>query len=269
MVFLRSALRSVKLVGYFLRYGVELSVTQPTTRQARAEWLHRFCSAALHGLGVRLTVEGVFPARGALISNHLSYVDIIVFAALEPCVFVSKAEIENWPVLGWMTTMAGTVYVQRGRGGSAVKAMSGMAEVAEAGLPVVFFPEGTTTNGEQVLPFHSGLLAQAMLGKEPVTAAYISYRFDKENGPDMSVQDDVCFWGDTPMLGHIFRFLSLRGVHATVKIAPGPIRFSSDGLHRKQSAIEARDAVMALGGLTQWDEPVPLEVDEDVLDLSV
>ena len=95
MGFLRSVARSLKLVGYFARYGVELLVTQPKTREARADWLHRFCAAALEGLGLKLTVEGEFPARGAVITNHLSYVDIIVFAALHPCVFVSKAEIEN------------------------------------------------------------------------------------------------------------------------------------------------------------------------------
>ena len=66
------------------------------------------------------------------------------------------------PVLGWMTTMAGTVYVARGHGGSAAKARSGMQAAADAGLPVVFFPEGTTTNGSELLKFHSGLLAQAM-----------------------------------------------------------------------------------------------------------
>ena len=69
-----------------------------------------------------------------MISNHLSYIDIVVFAALHPCVFVSKAEIEKWPVVGWMTTMAGTVYVARGHGGSAMKARKGMQAVAGCGV---------------------------------------------------------------------------------------------------------------------------------------
>jgi len=239
-------IRSVQLVGYFAWFGVELLVRRPKTRPERAQWLHRFCSAALRGLGVRLTVEGSFPDRGAVISNHLSYVDIVVFAALRACVFCSKAEIEQWPVVGWMTTMAGTVYVARGRGGSALKAKGGMQAAADAGLPVVFFPEGTTTNGQEMLPFHSGLLAQAMAVKEPITAAHIAYSFDEDNGPGVSVADDVCFWGDAPMLKHIFRFLGLKGVHCTVRFAPGPIRFSRDGLHRKAAALEARAAVVAL-----------------------
>ena len=239
-------MRSAKLAGYFVRFGTELLVRRPGTRQARADWLHRFCSAALRGLGVKLTLEGTFPARGAVISNHLSYVDIVVFAGLQPCVFCSKAEIEQWPLIGWMTTMSGTVYVERGRGGSAMKAKLGMQAAADAGLPVVFFPEGTTTNGEELLPFHSGLLAQAMAVKEPITAAYLSYTLEQENGAEVSVEDDVCFWGETPMLPHIFRFLGLKGVHATLRFAPTPIAFSSDLVHRKLAAVEARDAVLAL-----------------------
>jgi 1-acyl-sn-glycerol-3-phosphate acyltransferase len=238
--------RSVKLAGYFVRFGGELLWTRPKERQARAEWLHRFCKTALEGLGLKLTVEGEFPERGAVIANHLSYIDIVVFAALHRCVFCSKAEIEHWPVVGWLATMAGTVYVDRGRGGSAAKAGSGMKVAADAGLPVVFFPEGTTTNGEGMLPFHSGLLAQAMEVKEPVTAAYIRYGLDEDNGPGVTVENDVCYWGDRAMWPHVFRFLGLQGAHATVRIAAGPIRFSGDVLHRKAAAVEARNAVLAL-----------------------
>jgi 1-acyl-sn-glycerol-3-phosphate acyltransferase len=228
----------------------ELLIKRPATRPARADWLHRFAARTLHSLGVEIEVEGAFPPEGTVISNHLSYLDIVVFAALHPCVFVSKAEIVNWPVVGWMTTMAGTVYVARGHGGSAVKAASGMQAAADAGLPVVFFPEGTTTNGSELLKFHSGLLAQAMEEGKPVTAAFIAYRLGAGNDPGITVADDVCYWGDAQMLPHIFRLLSLKGIRAKVRIAAEPIAFSSDIMHRKQAAIEARTAVLALAELS-------------------
>ncbi|WP_158945047.1 1-acyl-sn-glycerol-3-phosphate acyltransferase [Granulicella sp. S190] len=246
MNFFRAAWRSVRLVGMFARAGAELVVTRPATREQRAAWLHRFCARAMRGLKIEIDVSGSFPTRGAVISNHLSYLDIVVYAALHPCVFVSKAEIKSWPVVGWMTTMSGTVYVARGHGGSAMKAREGMQAAVDAGLPVVFFPEGTTTNGSGMLKFHSGLLAQAIDGGAPVTAAHIRYGFREQNGPDVSVADDVCYWGDRDMLGHIFTFLGLRGVRAEVLFADEPIEFSSDALHRKQAAIEARAAVTAL-----------------------
>jgi 1-acyl-sn-glycerol-3-phosphate acyltransferase len=246
--FFRAAWRSIRLVGMFVVAGTELAVKRPSTREQRADWLHRFCARAMQGLGVEISVVGAFPGRGAVISNHLSYVDIIVFAALHPCVFVAKAEMQSWPVVGWMTTMSGTVYVARGHGGSAMKARKGMQAALDAGLPVVFFPEGTTTNGSQLLKFHSGLLAQVLDGGAPVTAAYIRYRLSENNGPDVTVADDVCYWGDRNMLTHIFKFLGLRGVRAEVRFAEEPIAFSSDGLHRKRAAVEARSAVTAL-----WD----------------
>jgi 1-acyl-sn-glycerol-3-phosphate acyltransferase len=197
-------------------------------------------------MGIEISVEGVFPERGAVISNHLSYLDIVVFATLHPCVFVSKEEIRRWPVVGWMTTMSGTVYVARGHGGSAMRARKGMQAALDAGMPVVFFPEGTTSNGSQLLKFHSGLLSQVIAGGAPVTAAYLSYSFAVDNGYDVSVTDDVNYWGDRNMLAHIFKFLGLRGVRANVRFAQQPIAFSSDGLHRKMAAVEARSAVATL-----------------------
>lgn len=249
--FFRALARSIQLVGYFARYGVELLVKQPATREARADWLHRFCAAALKGLKIDVGMVGSFPERGAVISNHLSYVDIVVFAAAHPCVFVSKAEVASVPVLGWMTTMSGTVYVARGHGGSARRARQEMQAAVDAGLPVVFFPEGTTTNGSGLLKFHSGLLAQAMESGAPITAAHIQYSLTEDNGPDVSVSDDVCWWGDAKMLPHLFKLLGLRGVRAELKFAERPIAFSENVTHRKQAAVEARAAVALLGDVRE------------------
>jgi len=247
--FFRSIGRTLLVVGLFLQAALELLIGRPQTRVQRAQWLHRFCARAMKRLGVKVDVVGRPPGKGAVISNHLSYVDIVTIASLHRVVFCSKAEIEHVPVLGWMTTMAGTVYVERGRGGSALKASVGMKKAAEAGLPVVFFPEGTTSNGSGLLKFHSGLLAQAMQSKEPITAAFIKFYLDEDNGPDVSIADDVCYWGDRSMLAHIFKFLGLRGVRVEVRFAEEPIRFSSDLLHRKAAAAEAEIAVAELGGL--------------------
>ena len=245
MAVLRALTRSIKLFLYFTVAALELLLTRPKTPQARAAWLHRFMARILRGFGVTLTVEGSFPPHGALISNHLSYLDIVVYAALSPVVYCARAEMERWPVIGWMTMMAGTVFVDRGAGGSSERAKTGMLTAARAGIPVTFFPEGTTTDGTHVLPFRSGLLAQALAAGEPVTAARIAYTLGPGNG-DASAQNLVCWGDDTPLLKHIFRFNSLVGVHAQVRIAPQPIHFSSPNLDRKQAAIEAREAVIAL-----------------------
>ena len=250
MAFVRSVARSLKLAGYFVAYSIELIVKRPATREARADWLHRFCAQVLKGMGVTTTVIGRPPDRGALISNHLGYVDIVLYAGLHPCVFCSKAEIAKWPVLGWMAKMSGTVFVERGAGGSAQKAMEGMRQAVDTGLPITFFPEGTTTNGKELLPFKSGLLWQLLAVDAPVTAAFVTYTLTQDNGPDITVEDNVNYWGETPILSHIFRFVALKGVHAEVRFAPQPIQFVADLDHRKEAANEARNAVIALAAET-------------------
>lgn len=246
MYVFRAAWRLALLLGYFLRFGIELVIHRYADRAERAEWLHRFCRTAVHGLGINVTVEGTFPDAGAVISNHLSYVDIVLFAALHPCVFCAKAEIEKWPVIGWMTTMSGAVFIERGRGGSALRARSGMQAAAEAGLPVVFFPEGTTSDGSVVLPFHSGLLAQAMVVDQSITPACLSYTLQGENPEGYTARNSVAWGDDKPLPLHILRFLGLRGVHAHVTFAAQPLMLGSDVKDRKAAAIKAQAAVLSL-----------------------
>jgi 1-acyl-sn-glycerol-3-phosphate acyltransferase len=124
---------------------------------------------------------------------------------------------------------------------------------------VVFFPEGTTSNGKALLKFHSGLLGQALTAKARITAAFLRYTLTEKNDPGMTVEDDVC-WGEKPLLAHIFGFLGLHGVHAEVTFADRPIAFSSDGMHRKKASLEAQAAVASLGGgvpVVQADDALP------------
>ena len=234
----------------FVFGAIELIIKRPATRELRAEWLHQFCARTVRAMGIEVRFEGDFPHRGALISNHMGYLDIMSIAALHPVVFVSKAEMQQLPLLGWMTTMAGTVYVERGRGGSAMRARSGIQAAADAGIPIVFFPEGTTTNGTHILKFHTGVLSQVLEAGEPVTAAFIRYRLTEDNGPGVTLEDDVCFWGDEVQLfPHVFHLLAIRGIEVSVRIAESPIVFTADHGNRKLAALEARAAVMELGGV--------------------
>ena len=244
--FFRSIARSVKLAGIFAYAALQLVFQRPATRQQRAEWLHLSCARLIRGMDIDLRLQGRCPERGFIISNHLGYLDIVAFAALHRCVFVSKDELRTTLFLGWMTSMAGTVYVDRGRGGSALQARAGMMAAAGDGLPVVFFPEGTTSDGSTVLKFHSGLLAQVMASGQPVTAAHVSYRLTQDNGPGVTIASHVAFWDDTPLLLHIFRVLALRGIAVEVRFAGAPIAFSEGPAQRKLAAIEARAAVLAL-----------------------
>jgi 1-acyl-sn-glycerol-3-phosphate acyltransferase len=99
------------------------------------------------------------------------------------------------------------------------------------------------------MKFHSGILAQVLDAGGLVTAAYVRYRFNEDNGPDVSIEEDLAYWRDVGLFAHIFHLLSLRGIEVQVRIADAPIAFSGGAGRRKLAAAEARTAVMALGGL--------------------
>jgi 1-acyl-sn-glycerol-3-phosphate acyltransferase len=243
---IRSTVRTIYLLLLFAYGALNLAVKRPKTRAQRAEWLHRFSATILRAMDITVSVEGEFPEAGAVISNHVTYIDIIVYAYVHRCIYVAKAEIGSWPVIGWMTTNVGTVYVKRGQGGQAAKAGSGIRVATDDGLVVMFFPEGTTGDGQTLLPFRSGLLAQARAEQMPVRAAHIEYTMSGKNPPGATVKEDISYYDDTPLGKHIFNFLKLRGVHATVKIAAAPVEFSAAAEDRKIAAEEARAAVQAL-----------------------
>jgi len=244
--------RAVKLVWVFVSQLTKLLLTRPKTRPERALWLTGMCRAALRAMDVSWTTEGHVPLEGAVITNHLSYLDIVVHGAIHPCVFVAASETRAMPLIGWISMMAGTVYVTRGGGGSAEKAARGMAKGFRDGLPVVFFPEGGTFVGDEpAMPFHSGLLAEALEAGAPVTAGFIRYELGAEDvARGRSVRNDV-HWGHQSLVGHIWNFLGLHALKAHVRFAEEPILFSATAYEdRKVAALEAREAVLAVSGRT-------------------
>jgi 1-acyl-sn-glycerol-3-phosphate acyltransferase len=247
--YLRRIYRLLKVAAVFAYSILEVLILRPKTRADRAAWLTKIGNRLLRAVTVTYTTIGNIPSEGAVISNHLTYVDILLHAALHPCVFVSKIELRSTPVFGWVSMMAGTVYVARGAGGSAAKAAQGMAKGFRDGLPVTFFPEGTTGVGDvTVLPFRSGLLAQAIAADVPIYYGFIRYELNAGDiARGKSVRNDVD-WGPQTLLEHMWAFVDLHGVHATVEFAPNPIAFSPAAVaNRKIAAIEAQAAVAALG----------------------
>jgi 1-acyl-sn-glycerol-3-phosphate acyltransferase len=234
-------------------------LTRPKTRAARAAWLTRLTSRVMKTINLTFTAVGPVPMSGAVISNHLTFFDIFFHAALRPCVFVSKIELRRMPLLGWISMMSGTVYVERGAGGSASKAAEGMGRGFRDGLPVVFFPEGTTgVDPRAIMTFRSGLLAQAMMLDQPVICAYIHYDF---SAPDLAAgktPEHDFYWGHQSLPRLIWDVLGLHAIHGIIKFSDHPIAFSPEAIaNRKLAAEEARAAMLALAGLPA-DSPAPV-----------
>ena len=257
MSFFRKIYRILAVAFVFAYSTVEVLIQRPQTRALRAAWLSKIGNRLLRTQDITFSTVGPIPSHGAVISNHLSYIDILLHAAMRPCVFVSKIELRKTPVLGWISFMAGTVYVARGAGGSAAKAAEGMAKGFRDGLPVVFFPEGTTGVGDiPALSFRSGLLSQAIAAEEPVTVGFIHYDLHaRDLAAGKSTRNDV-HWGPETLWHHMWKFVDLHGMHATIYFSPEPIAFSPAAIaNRKVAAEEAREAVIALAVPVQHPNP--------------
>jgi 1-acyl-sn-glycerol-3-phosphate acyltransferase len=248
LIFFRQVFRSLRVVFIFLFGMLELVIKRPHTRPERAAWLSKFCGQLLRAANMTYSVVGTPPQHGAIISNHLNFTDILVHSAIHPVVFVSKAELRKTPVLGWVSMMSGTQYVERGAGGSAEKAAQGMAKGFRDGLPIVFFPEGTTGTGEvPAMPFRSGLIAQTLDAQQPMTPAFIHYDVSQEDlAAGRSARGNI-FWGPETLLNRLWAITALKSIHATIYFASEPIVFTQAALaNRKIAAAACRDAVRAL-----------------------
>ena len=248
MLLFRKLFRGAKVVWAFAYSLMELLVTRPKARPARAAWLSGLCRRILRAVDVTWTVSGPIPGQGAVISNHLTYVDILLHSAMRPCVFVSAIEVRRMPVFGWMSMMAGTVYVKRGVGGSAAKAASGMAEGFRDGLPIVFFPEGGTGVGDvPLLPLHSGLLANTLEEGATVTPGFIHYDINPADAAAGKTARDDIAWGDQTLPAHLWNLLGLRPFQGNITFSPVPISFSPEAaMNRKVAALDARQGILSL-----------------------
>ncbi len=196
-------------------------VRRPEVGAAGAVWIHGWCRRIVAALGIDCRYSGELPAGGAAVCNHLSYLDILVMSSITPFVMVAKREVRGWPLLGGLTARAGTVYVERGGGPATYPAVNAaMAEAYQSGLPVLFFPEGTTTDGAYVgggvMPFRRGLFHSVLNEGVPLRVAALGYSMDEGNGT-ATVGQDICWWGDMFLGPHLFRLLGLRGVRAEVR----------------------------------------------------
>src|SRR5882672_10787489 len=141
--------------------------------KARAAWLNLCCRRHLKIFGYVGTISGEIPKSGLLVSNHLSYLDILVICANAPSVFVSKADVRRWPLFGWLAALAGTVSIERERRSHVGAVNQEIQSALDEGILVVIFPEGTSSDGETVRPFRSSLLEPALRGGHPIATACI------------------------------------------------------------------------------------------------
>lgn len=174
----RAIWRFLVLIGTSLHAAFEFAANRvhgPVSLRRRAEWLHRSCLKAVTRLGISLDVHGPFPSRGLLVCNHLSYIDILALSAIAPCFFVAKRQVRSWPLFGRLARFGATVFSDRDRPSETARASTQVGQALAAGIIVVLFPEGTSSDGSTVLPFRSALFQPAVELNQPISTANISY----------------------------------------------------------------------------------------------
>ncbi|PRB83766.1 1-acyl-sn-glycerol-3-phosphate acyltransferase [Pseudomonas sp. MYb185] len=206
-------------------------------RQSLTSWWMR---RLLRLLPLRIRCHGQPTRESALwVGNHVSWLDIILLGAQAPVRFVAKAEVRQWPLLGWLAHSAGTLFLRRGQA-SGENASQQMAAVLERGQSLVLFAEGTTTAGDQVRTFHGRLLGWAAECKVPIQPVAVAYR---RHG---RVDTIAPFIDDDEFSRHLWRLLGSATIDVQLHFPP---LIDSHGLERNQLARRARHAVVQALGL--------------------
>lgn len=218
----------------FIRF---LVFARNRTSTGRAEWLQDTCRRIGRAIGLETHVDGHGIAQGLLVSNHLSYLDVIVIGALHPCAFLSKAEVRSWPAIGWAARAAGTLFVRRESRADIARAAASISRLIKNGGSVMVFPEGTSTDGSRVLPFHPGVFDSVAGSAALITPIRIAYRL-RDGDP----AEEVCYWRDMTFVPHFLRLLGKERVIAEVRIGD-PFQALDD---RKALARAAHSAVVNL-----------------------
>lgn len=165
-------------------------------------------------VGMNITKSGQAPdAPFFLVSNHLSYLDIIPLWIHTGGTFIAKNEIKNWPFFGIAAKLAGILFIDRENKRDISRVNSLLDNAINEYQGIILFPEGTSTNGEEVLPFHAPLLQYPALEETPVSYASISYSTNDETKP---ASQYVCWWGDMTFFSHFFDLLKIKSFNARI-----------------------------------------------------
>jgi 1-acyl-sn-glycerol-3-phosphate acyltransferase len=174
----------------------------------KSERIQAWAQSSLALLSIDLKVNGSPPSNGPLllVANHVSWLDIVVLLASCPCRFVSKSEIGEWPVVGTLTRAVGTLFITRSSRRDALRVVHQMAEKlhSDSGMVLAIFPEGTTSNGLQVLPFHANLFQAAIAANAPVQT--VALRFEEAASGQTSLA--ACYIDEDTFLGSVWRTLT-------------------------------------------------------------
>lgn len=210
----------------------------PDQKEARIRaWAH----ALLERLAIKLIVIGELPAQGPLLlaANHISWLDIVVMHATRYCRFVSKADVKRWPLIGTLASGAGTLFIERESRRDAMRVVHHMTERLHAGDVLAIFPEGTTSDGVNLLPFHANLFQAAISADVPVLPMALRFA-DAQTGAHSLAP---CYIDDDTLLRSLWRTLTAPSLCAVLVVGEPQ---SAQGRDRRAWAADLRREIERL-----------------------
>jgi 1-acyl-sn-glycerol-3-phosphate acyltransferase len=249
---MRTLLKGLGIIPLFLLYvfisGIIrlLPVDRKTKRVVAMRTASGFARIFLILFGVRVHVkhrERLHATNGGhlIVSNHLSYVDVLVISALVPSVFITSVELKNTALLGTLARLSGSIFVERRKPSGLKREIEDVVFALGQGLPVVLFPEGTTSNGDRVQPFKNSLFDSAVIAQADIVP--VCLRYTRANYKHIAPQnrDKVFYYGGVAFGKHLLRVLSLTSID--VEIAPLKAIRVHPGQSRKDLAAETHKVI--------------------------
>jgi len=224
-------------------------------------------------LNIKVTIAGDAGQleRGGyvIIANHVSYVDGIVLGSIFPIVFVSKREVKKWPIVGQWNVLCGTIFINRQRKNEVGTMVREMTRKLRQEANVLLFPEGTSTNGEKMLPFQTVPLAAPLRSRSIIVPVNLAYKTIDEQPVTAANRDFVYWYGDMDFVTHFWNLLDRRGVEVLVTVQPkiecfryadnsaGRKKLAEDCYNRVLGRVRGKDLFLEDGG-DNTDEPSTL-----------
>lgn len=186
------------------------------TPERQRELVQRWSLRVLRGLGVQLKVQGEFrPGAKLIVGNHVSWLDIVAILATHPARFVSKAEVAQWPIVGGMVVLAGTILLERARRRDAMRVMGLLTQTLQDGGTAAAFPEGTTGDGHALLHFHANLLQSAIDADVPVQPVALRY-----SDAHHTISPAAAYVGDTTLVQSLWWVAGAKDLTVTLQVLP-------------------------------------------------
>ena len=224
-----------------LAYGVSLAALLfPWLPDKARVRLERHWNSGLMGLlNIKIRLAGVAPDFSVrnmmLVANHVSWLDIYLLNAVRPVRFVSKVEVRSWPVVGWLASKAGTLFIDRTKRHDTARVNDEMSAILSNGGCIGVFPEGTTSNGSLLRPFHASLLQPAVHSQSRVWPAAIRYTH-----ADGTINTAPAFVDELTFAASLTMILSQAVIYADLEFLP-PIE--AHGKARRELARDAEHAI--------------------------